>query len=203
MENKSLQRNVLLVSTLSSFLTPFMSSSVIVSLPSMAHDLSMKVITQSWVSAGYLVAAAGFCVPFGRASDIFGRKRIFTIGIVLDILASILGACAPTSGVLIVARVFQGIGGAMIFTLGMTIVTSVFPPENGEGPSASSSRPSMWACPVALNRGVLHAPFRVEERLPVEHGHRPRHPCCDRMETNLNGPTPGGRNSTTSVPLPT
>ena len=129
MENKSLQRNVLLIATLSSFLTPFMASSVIVSLPSVAHDLSMKVITLSWVSTGYLLAAAAFCVPFGRASDIFGRKRVFTIGIVLDILASILGACAPTSGVLIVARVLQGIGGAMIFTLGMTIVTSVFPPE--------------------------------------------------------------------------
>jgi EmrB/QacA subfamily drug resistance transporter len=129
MENKSLERNVLVVATLSSFLTPFMASSVIVSLPSIAHDLSMKVITLSWVSTAYLLAAAAFCVPFGRASDIYGRKRVFTWGIVLDNLASILGACARSSGVLILARVLQGIGGAMIFTLGMTIVTSVFPPE--------------------------------------------------------------------------
>jgi EmrB/QacA subfamily drug resistance transporter len=128
-EDKSLQRNVVLVATLSSFLTPFMASSVIVSLPSIAHDLSMKVITLSWVSTGYLLAAAGFCVPFGRASDIFGRKRVFTIGIILDIFASILGASATTSAILIFARILQGIGGAMIFTLGMTIVTSVFPPE--------------------------------------------------------------------------
>ncbi len=129
MENKSLQRNVLVVATLSSFLTPFMASSVVVSLPSIAHDLSMKVITLSWVSTAYLLAAAAFCVPFGRASDIYGRKKVFTWGIVLDNLASILGACAQSSGMLIVARVLQGIGGAMIFTLGMTIVTSVFPPE--------------------------------------------------------------------------
>lgn len=128
-EDKSLQRNVLIVATLSSFLTPFMASSVIVSLPSMAHDLSMRVITLSWVSSAYLLAAAAFCVPFGRASDIYGRKRVFTYGIILDNLASILGACAPSSAVLIVARVLQGIGGAMIFTLGMTIVTSVFPVE--------------------------------------------------------------------------
>jgi MFS family permease len=129
MEDKSLQRNVLVVATLSSFLTPFMASSVVVSLPSIAHDLSMKVITLSWVSTAYLLAAAAFCVPFGRASDIYGRKKIFTVGIVLDNLASILGACAQSSGMLILARVLQGIGGAMIFTLGMTIVTSVFPPE--------------------------------------------------------------------------
>jgi len=127
MEDKSLQRNVLIVATLSGFLTPFMGSSIVVSLPSIAHDLSMKVITLSWVSTAYLLAAAGFCVPFGRASDIFGRKKVFTIGIVIDNVASILGACARTSGMLIVARIFQGIGGAMIFTLGITIVTSVFP----------------------------------------------------------------------------
>jgi EmrB/QacA subfamily drug resistance transporter len=129
MENRSLQRNVLIVATLSSFLTPFMASSVVVSLPRMAHALSMTVITTSWVSTAYLLAAAAFCVPFGRASDIYGRKRVFTWGIILDNLASILGACAQSSGMLIVARVFQGIGGAMIFTLGMSIVTSVFPPE--------------------------------------------------------------------------
>ena len=129
MEDKSLQRNVLIVATLSSFLTPFMASSVIVALPSMSDALSMKVNTMGWVSTAFLLAAAAFCVPFGRASDIYGRKKIFTIGILIDNLASILGACAPSSGIVIVARVFQGIGGAMIFTLGMTIVTSVFPPE--------------------------------------------------------------------------
>jgi len=129
MEDKSLQRNVLIVATLSSFLTPFMASSVVVSLPTIGDELSMKVVTMSWVSTGFLLAAAAFCVPFGRASDIYGRKKIFTFGILIDNLSSILGACAQSSGVLIVARVFQGIGGAMIFTLGMTIVTSVFPAE--------------------------------------------------------------------------
>lgn len=149
MESKSLQFNVLVVATLSSFLTPFMASSVIVSLPSIANDLSMKVITLSWVSTAYLLAAAAFCVPFGRASDIYGRKRVFTLGIILDNLASILGACAQSSGMLILARVLQGIGGAMIFTLGMSIVTSVFPPRRGAGLSASSSRRSILGYPWA------------------------------------------------------
>jgi EmrB/QacA subfamily drug resistance transporter len=129
MEDKSLQRNVLFVATLGSFLTPFMASSVIVALPSIAQGLSMKVITMSWVSTAYLLAAAAFSVPFGRASDIYGRKRLFMWGMVLNCLTSLVAACAQSSGVLIAARVFQGISGAMIFTLGMTIVTSVFPPE--------------------------------------------------------------------------
>lgn len=129
MEDRSLQRNVLIVATLGSFLTPFMASSVIVALPSIASGLSMKVITMSWVSTAYLLAAAAFSVPFGRASDIYGRKRLFTWGMVGNCVTSLVAAFAQSSAVLIVARVFQGISGAMIFTLGMTIVTSVFPPE--------------------------------------------------------------------------
>lgn len=127
--DKSLQTNVLIVSILSSFLTPFMGSSVIVSLPSIGRDLSMDVLTLSWVSTAYLLAAAGFCVPFGRASDIYGRKKIFLCGILLDIISSLMGACAVSSTMLLAARFLQGIGGAMIFTMGVTIISSVFPPE--------------------------------------------------------------------------
>ncbi len=129
MKNDSVQRNALLIATLSSFLTPFMGSSVIVSLPRIGHDLSMNVITLSWISTAYQLAAAAFLVPFGRLSDIHGRKRIFLLGILLDNCSSLLGAFSTSSGMLIVARIFQGMGGAMIFGTSVTIVTSVFPPQ--------------------------------------------------------------------------
>jgi EmrB/QacA subfamily drug resistance transporter len=129
MKLNSTQRNALLVATLSSFLTPFMGSSVIVSLPSIGHDLSMDVISLGWVSTAYLLAAASFLVPFGKISDIYGRKKVFIWGIVIDNLASLGGALSTSGTTLIVARVLQGIGGAMIFSMGITIITSVFPPE--------------------------------------------------------------------------
>ena len=129
MKYTSLERNVLLVATLSSFLTPFMGSSVIVSLPRIGHELSMNVLTLSWISTAYQLAAAAFLVPIGRLADIHGRKRIFLLGILLDNLSSLLGAFSTSSDMLIVARVFQGIGGAMIFATGVTILTSVFSPE--------------------------------------------------------------------------
>ncbi len=128
-DDRSLQKNVIIVAALSSFLTPFMSSSVVVSLPQMGRDLSMTVLTLSWVSTAYLLAAAAFCVPFGRLSDIYGRKRIFLWGILLDIISSIMGTCSISSHMLIAARFLQGIGGAMIFTMGVTIISSVFPVE--------------------------------------------------------------------------
>ncbi len=91
MNYTSLQRNVLLVAVLSSFLTPFMGSSVVVSLPRISRDLSMNVLTLSWISTAYQLAAAAFLVPFGRLADIHGRKRIFLVGIVIDNLSSLLG----------------------------------------------------------------------------------------------------------------
>ncbi len=129
MKSTSLQKNALLVAVLSSFLTPFMGSSIIVSLPTLGRDLSMNVILLSWVSTAYLLAAAACLVPFGRASDIYGRKKIFIAGVALDTVSSLVGALSTSSAMLLGARVFQGIGGAMIFSFGVAIVSAVYPPE--------------------------------------------------------------------------
>jgi len=118
---------VLLIASMSSFLTPFTSSSVNIALPSIGRRFSLDAVTLSWVATAYLLAAAVFLVPFGRFADIYGRKRIFRIGIVIDAIASILCTTA-TSGVwLIVFRALQGLGGAMIFGTGVAMLTSVFP----------------------------------------------------------------------------
>ncbi len=128
MECTSLQRNTLVIATLSNFLMPFIASSVIVALPSIAHDLSMDARGLSWVSTAYLLTAAALLIPFGRLSDIYGRKRVFLWGIIIQCISSSAATFAASGSMLIVCRIFQGIGGAMIFGTGVTIVTSVFPP---------------------------------------------------------------------------
>jgi EmrB/QacA subfamily drug resistance transporter len=120
---------VLLIAIMSSFLTPFTSSSINIALPSIGTKLSMDAISLNWVATSYLLAAATFLVPFGRIADIWGRKRIFQIGIVIDAVASILCALAPSGGWLIIFRVLQGFGGSMIFGTSIAILTSVFPPQ--------------------------------------------------------------------------
>jgi EmrB/QacA subfamily drug resistance transporter len=120
---------VLLIATMSSFLTPFTSSSVNIALPSIGIELSLNAVVLGWVATAYLLAAAMFLVPFGRIADITGRKRIFQIGIIIDAVASILGAASPSGLWLILCRAFQGLGGAMIFGTGVAILTSVFPPK--------------------------------------------------------------------------
>lgn len=118
---------VLLITSLSSFLTPFTSSSVNIALPSIGHELHLDAVSLSWIATAYLVAAGVFLVPFGRIADIRGRKRIFLIGISIDAVASVIAGLAHSGGWLIAFRAVQGLGGAMIFGTGMAILTSVFP----------------------------------------------------------------------------
>lgn len=124
---------VLLITTMSSFLAPFMGSSVFIGLPSIGKELSMDVVTLSWVSTAYLLAAAMFLVPFGKIADIYGRKKVFEYGISIDIIASLLLVFVFSETELIALRVMQGIGAAMIFGTGVAILTSVYPPgERGK-----------------------------------------------------------------------
>jgi EmrB/QacA subfamily drug resistance transporter len=118
---------VLIIAVMSSFLTPFTSSSVNIALPSIGTQLSLNAVALSWVATAYLLAAAVFLVPFGRTADIYGRKMIFRLGIIIDAIASILCAVSNSGEWLIVFRALQGVGGAMIFGTGIAILTSVFP----------------------------------------------------------------------------
>jgi len=106
-----------------------MGSSIAIGLPSIGDELAMDAILLGWVATAYLLAAAMFLVPIGRIADIYGRKRIFTYGMITYTAASLLSAISTSAAMLISFRVLQGIGGAMIFSTGVAILTSVFPPE--------------------------------------------------------------------------
>ena len=119
----------LLVTTVGSFLTPFMGSSIAIALPSIGRDLAMDAILLGWVATTYILASVMFLVPIGRIADIYGRKRIFTCGMITYTAASLLSAISTSAAMLISFRVLQGIGGAMVFSTGVAILTSVFPPQ--------------------------------------------------------------------------
>lgn len=125
---RGVRRTALIVSTLSSFVTPFMGSSVNIALPSIGRDLGMDAINLGWVATSYALAAAMLLVPFGRIADIYGRKKVFIYGTAIFSACSFLCAVATASFALIAFRFLQGIGAAMIFGTGLAILTSVFPP---------------------------------------------------------------------------
>jgi EmrB/QacA subfamily drug resistance transporter len=119
---------ILLVACLASFLVPFTGSSITVALPAMAAQFNADAITLGWITSAYIVSAALFIVPFGRLGDIFGRKKLFVLGVLIFTIASLASAFAPTAGILIGARFVQGIGGAMLFATSVAIVTQVYGP---------------------------------------------------------------------------
>jgi EmrB/QacA subfamily drug resistance transporter len=120
----------LLVTTVGAFLNPFMSSAINIALPSIGDELAMNAILLSWVATAFLLAATMFLVPLGRIADIYGRKRIFTYGMIIYTAASALSAISTSGTMLIAFRILQGIGGAMIYSTAVAILISVFPPED-------------------------------------------------------------------------
>ena len=119
------ERSVLLVASISSFITPFMGSSVNIALPRIGLAFSMDAVLLNWVSTSYLIASAVFLLPLGRAADILGRKKIFTAGILIFTLTCLGIPLAGNIWTLLLFRVVQGIGGAMSFSTSMAILTAV------------------------------------------------------------------------------
>lgn len=124
------KRAALFIAVLAGFLTPFDLSAVNIALPAIAGEFSMDAVVMGWVSTAYLLASAVFLVPFGRIADIHGRKRIFSAGLCVFTLASFMMIIAPSAPVVILLRIVQGFGSAMIFGTAVAILTSVTPPEN-------------------------------------------------------------------------
>jgi EmrB/QacA subfamily drug resistance transporter len=124
---------VLLIAILAGFITPFDGSAVNIALPAIGAEFHMDAIALSWVATAYLLSSALFLVPFGKIADIYGRKKIFLYGITIFSLSSLIMPMVSSTEMLIVVRVVQGVGSAMIFGTAVAIVTSVFPPgERGK-----------------------------------------------------------------------
>jgi EmrB/QacA subfamily drug resistance transporter len=109
------------------FLTPFMLSAVGVALPAIGREFSASAVQLGLVETVYIFAFSLFLIPAGRLGDIYGRKRIFTIGIVVFTAGTVLISLAFSIKSFIVFRFFQGCGGAMISGTSVAILSSVFP----------------------------------------------------------------------------
>lgn len=120
---------VLFVAAITSFLTPFMISSVNVTLPAIGKAFEMDAVTLGWVNTSFLMSAGVFLVPLGRLADIYGRKRILISGVWIFAIASLLSGLASTTVTLIALRILNGAGSAMIFGPSVAILLSVYPSD--------------------------------------------------------------------------
>ncbi|MFD8650651.1 MFS transporter, partial [Streptomyces mirabilis] len=109
------------------FLVVLDVSVVNVALPSMRTDLGLSAPGLQWVVNAYAIAFAGFMLLGGRAGDLYGRKRMFLVGLALFTVASLGGGLAQAGWQLLVARAAQGLGAAVLAPSTLTILTSAVP----------------------------------------------------------------------------
>jgi EmrB/QacA subfamily drug resistance transporter len=102
-----------------------------VALPSIREDLRFTETSLVWVVNAYLLTFGGFLLLGGRLGDLFGHRRIFLLGLAVFTLASAACGLATTQGVLIAARAVQGLGGAVVSAVALSLIMNVFT-EPGE-----------------------------------------------------------------------
>ena len=118
-----------------------------VALPHIGAELGFATSGLQWIVTSFALCAAGFTLFFGRVADLFGRKRLFLIGMVLLGISSLAGGLASEPALLIIARVGQGIATAMVTPAALSLMTTMFP----EGPARSRA--------LGLNGALMAAGF--------------------------------------------
>jgi len=105
------------------------SGTLVIALPNLEQALGVDLLTLVWVILAYMIASTVLVLTFGRLSDVFGRKKAYAAGFLIFSLAS-LGAGFASGGTdLIVWRIVQGVGAALIFANASALVTDAFPKE--------------------------------------------------------------------------
>jgi EmrB/QacA subfamily drug resistance transporter len=117
---------ILVIACLAQFMVVLDATIVNVALPSIQRGLNFSPSSLQWVVNAYTLIFGGFLLLGGRAGDLIGRKRLFMAGVALFSAASLLNGLAQSSGMLIVGRGLQGLGGALLSPAALSIITTTF-----------------------------------------------------------------------------
>ena len=123
-------RAVLLAAVLGSGMTFLDGTVVNVALRSIGEDLDASLAELQWITNGYLLSLSALILLGGSLGDRFGRRRVFVIGTVVFAAASVLCGLAPTPGLLIAARIAQGVGAALLMPGSLAMIQGAFVVED-------------------------------------------------------------------------
>jgi EmrB/QacA subfamily drug resistance transporter len=118
--------HALAVSLIAAFMSLLDVSIVNVALPSIERDLGASAGTVQWVVSGYALAFGLALVPAGRLGDVLGRRRMFLLALSAFVATSALSGAAPTTGLLIAARLLQGVAGGMLLPQNSGLIQELF-----------------------------------------------------------------------------
>lgn len=120
---------ILVICTVTSFITPFMVAAVNIAIPTIREQFSLEAWVTAWVGTVYFLAIAMVQVPCGRLADIYGRRKLFIIGLLVSVLASFLGIFAHSVPLLFISLALIGAGSGIMINNAIAILTSVFPAD--------------------------------------------------------------------------
>jgi EmrB/QacA subfamily drug resistance transporter len=120
---------LLLILAMAQFMVVLDFTIVNVALPSIQRDLHVATTTLQWLISGYAVSFSGFLLLGGRLADVYGRARLFRIGLVIFVVASISGGLAVEPVLLIASRLVQGVGAALLAPAGLALLVTSWPGE--------------------------------------------------------------------------
>jgi EmrB/QacA subfamily drug resistance transporter len=140
---------VLGIASFGAFLAFLDATIVNVAFPSIRESFPDSTISNlSWILNAYNIVFAAFLVPFGRMSDLIGRRRAFTWGVLVFTVASVICALSPSVAFLIGARVVQALGAAMLVPASLALVVAAFPAER------RTHAVGLWGASAALASGL-------------------------------------------------
>src|SRR5512136_1591017 len=120
---------VLSVTTIGSLMAAIDGTIVTLALPDMMVNLHAELVEMIWVIMGYILISTVFLLTFGRIADMFGRVRLYNLGFVIFTAGSALCGLSTNAGQLILFRLVQGSGAAMMVVNSAALLTEAFPPD--------------------------------------------------------------------------
>ena len=114
------------------FINVMDQSGINIALPQIADDFAADIPTVQWISLGYSLATSAMLMPMGRLSDMIGRKRVYLTGFAGFVLLAIVAGLSRNLGILIAAKIVQGMASAGVQANSMAFITEVFP-DNQRG----------------------------------------------------------------------
>src|SRR6478752_5513265 len=127
------KRLTLIAAIMGSFVAGLDATVVNVALPAIERDLGGGLAGQQWVSNAYLLTLGSLILVGGSLGDLYGERRIFTIGVLGFGAVSVICALAPSIEVLVAGRALQGVFGALLTPSALAVIVSTFPPEERGG----------------------------------------------------------------------
>ena len=159
MKNKNTSAIVLAVG-IGTFMSSLDSSVVNLAMPLIEHHFSVSLSMVEWIVTAYLLVVSSLLLTFGRLSDLYGHKKVYSTGFVIFAIGSLLCGLSANIAMLIACRVIQALGAGMLFSTGPAIITNAVPEDKrGKALSVTAIAVALGLCIGPVIGGTLSTLF--------------------------------------------